>query len=102
MNQVEDMTTNNALFHRRQIMTMFQFHSWKRRHEIEHKKLKQKIAQKGDTKFTSNMPKLLEARSTIYCNVLKKSWIISRAQLPSTSVSSMLCSYRSKRLTQPA
>ena len=73
---VEDMTTINALFHQRQIMMMFQFHSWKRRHEIEHKKLKQKIAQKGDTKFTSNMPKFLEARSTIYCNVLKKSWIL--------------------------
>ena len=48
------------------------------------------------------MPKFLEARSTTYCNVLKESWIIARAQLASTSVSSMLCSYRSKRLTQPA
>ena len=59
---VEDMTTNYALFHRRQIMMMFQFHSWKRRHEINTHKFKTENSTKGVTKFTIKMPKLLEAR----------------------------------------
>ena len=43
------------------------------------------------------------ARSPIHIAIcFKKSWICVSAQLASTSVSSMLCPYRSKRLAQQA